>query len=167
MDIELQRILKTKKYIGCTIEYYPCIISKTKNIGKLCKYEKILLNGLEKEIKNITEYFHKDRVMVITDDGTKEFLCVTEKEHIIMNGLIIVSNIDNIEPNKFPTLYKYDRVIHKNIVQYYDKYITIQEITENPNTDNTNMYTKIMFEVCTNEKYNDKILKHIKNVLQL
>ena len=82
--------------------------------------------------------------------------------------MIIVSENENIDPNKFPILNKYNDVIEKNIINYDEHYITISLITE-LSSNNKKKYIKLSFNIPKNinDSTKIKIMKHFKEAISL
>jgi len=162
----------------CVIEYYPHI-NLVYNCGGYLKNETVDKLNLPDAKYNITtdsytEYIHREKKMIIHENGEKDFVKNHQIHYHIQQidetiGLIVISEFEYIDPNKFPILHKYYDVVKKNIINYDDRFLTVSLITENPNEPTMKKYIKISFNIPKNfdELCKKRIIKHLKEALSL
>ena len=148
------------------VEYYPHIIQQY-NHGGMFKDEKFeLVNNENYSVKTdiFTEYIHREKKLVVHESGDREYLLIKQLACKLSNGLDIVSDVECIDPNKFPVLNKYYDICKKNVVSYEDNYITISSISEKNNN-----YIKLSFQIPKkfDEQYKRRVLRHFKAALSL
>jgi hypothetical protein len=173
MENIIEQIFQKQELDGCTVEYYPHIFLnyttggtfKNENISEL------KINNAYITDDNVTEYIHREKKMIIHNNGDREYFNIKQKYNDISKdaGLFIVSKIECIDPNKFPILSQYYDISNKIIKSYDYRYINISLIKENilidKNQHSEITYIKISFVIPNDISIKKKIIKHIKEVL--
>lgn len=167
MEEFLTEIFSDHNFDDCVFEYYPHINIQYKTGGTIVNENIETLNMPFSLIKTdtITEYIYRERKMIVESSGDKEYQNVHQIHCYVKpnnaNGLVIISQIEYIDPNKFPVLNSYYDINKKVVRTYDDKYITIQLISEN----NDMNYIKISFNITQNEEYKKRIKRHFTKVI--
>lgn len=164
-------ILTREIFNDCVVEYYPHINLHHSHGGSLVSedFSQLKIPSQIISNKNIVEYVLGDKKMIITIDNmsdaekNKEYILLQQKAHYIDSGLFVVSNIKNIDPNRFPNIDKYYDVVRKHEITYESKCVKLMLITEKINDDDKLNYIKIEFSISDVNKIS--VQKHFREVV--
>lgn len=161
MEQTINDIFAIPNMDGYVVEYYPHITKQYEQGGIIANDDGInIANRKIMKEETVVEYIYREKKLLVHENGDREYISAQQEYNIIGDGLYVISNIEYIDPNKFPILNKYYDTIRKTVTTYDDKYITISIINEGNFS-----YLKISFTINYNEQYKRSIIRHIKEVL--
>lgn len=161
MDI-IANIFSNPEFDGSLVEYYPHVNIQYETGGTIVNedLDKLKINLKLRKTEKCTEYIYREKHLTVYDEE-REYQNIQQQKSFINNGLIVISKVENIDPNKFPVLNNYYDIIKKTVQTYDDKYITFTITSEEDGIT----YTKISFTVVQNDTYKKKILRHLKAII--
>lgn len=174
---ELNKILKTDSYNGCTCIYYPKINAFAETFGSISinisEWEKLQQNFRKytsKTIKRTIYTYHDMELIIDNNKSCKNYeMCTQQYCQVCDNykGLISIIHTKNINPEKFPIISNYDKTVDQEIKLYIYEGITISFVKEIDTTEkdnNISYYFHISFVI---DKTNRNLSKKIESIICL